>query len=530
MLNFPKWKIFLVLTISFLSIYFCVPNLISPARLEKLTFLPQTRVNLGLDLRGGSYLLLEVNFNTYLKDQLENLRNDIREVLRENKVDGKRIGYTGGLKIVDDKISIELTDVTVMSGVEKIIQHITNDITIDNVNNVLQVSYRDIALKDMKRKLIEQSVEIVRRRVDETGTREPDIQRQGDNRILLQVPGLDNPENLKRLLGKTAKLTFHLLDETMPYPDLTTKPVPPGTERLESVDRSSGGQPVKYDIKKTVIISGDMLANATTGFSSRDNEPVVNIRFNNVGAKKFADVTKNNVGKPFAIVLDNKVLTAPVINEAILGGSAQISGRFTSQDANDLALLLRAGALPAPLDIVEERSVGPSLGSDSVQAGRKAVTLAFVFVVIFMLSHYGIFGLFADLSLFMNIITIFAVMSLFGATLTLPGIAGIVLTIGMAVDANVLIFERIREEIRLGRSAFSSVDAGFKLAFGTIFDSNFTALTAAFVLYLFGAGPIKGFAVTLALGILASMFNAVLLSRLMISTWMKRVRPKTLHL
>jgi len=522
MLNFSPFKIAAILLICLLAVIFSLPTFLGD-KAESIGILPDKKVNLGLDLRGGSYLLLEVDFNEYLKEQLDNLKNDIRDSFRGKQVNGERIGYTGGINVVGDKVQFNLTNPAITSDVVQIIREISPEISIDTNERTIMVSYDDKAIDKMQKNVLAQSIEIVRRRVDETGTREPDIQRQGENRILLQVPGLDNPEHLKSLLGKTAKLTFHLLNDAFPYPDTTRKPTPPGTVRLYSQDGTA------YAIKQQVIISGDMLVNASPGVNQY-GQAVVNIRFNNIGAKKFADITKKNVGKPFAIVLDGKVITAPVIRTAILGGTAEISGSFTTQSASDMALLLRAGALPAPLDIVEERTVGPSLGADSIAAGKSAVLVSIILVIIFMLASYGLFGLFSNIALLINIIMIIAVISVFGATLTLPGIAGIVLTMGMAVDANVLIFERIREEVRLGKSPFAAVDNGFSQAFKTILDSNITTLIAALLLYIFGSGPIKGFAVTLSVGISSSMFSAILLTRLMVVSWLKRKRPSTIPL
>lgn len=517
MLNFSSFKISIICAICAMAILLSMPTFLGKSGDE--TILPGSKINLGLDLRGGSYLLLEVDFKTYLKEQLDLLRGDIRTAFRGKKINNKRISYNGGIKVVGDKIKINIADAASVSGVVSLLEDMSSEINIDVDGTALAVSYDEVTLKKMKKNVIAQSIEIVRRRVDETGTREPDIQRQGDNRILLQVPGLASPEHLKRLLGTTAKMTFHLLDNSLPYPYSGKGVLPPGTVRLQS---DSGNE--SYAIKRKVMLSGELLVNASAGINTY-GEPVVNIRFNNLGAKKFADITKANVNKPFAIVLDNKVITAPVIRSPILGGSAEISGSFTTQEASDTALLLRAGALPAPLDIVEERSVGPSLGADSIAAGKKAIIAGIAFVMIFMFVSYGLFGLFSNVALLMNMVIVVAVISLFGATLTLPGIAGIVLTMGMAVDANVLIFERIREESRIGKTPFAAIDNGFSHAFKTIADSNITTLIAALLLYIFGSGPVKGFAVTLSVGILASMFSAILLTRMMVVVWLKKKRP-----
>lgn len=521
MLNFSAFKISFIALICLGAVLFSAPTFLGN-KAKNIPGLPDKTVNLGLDLRGGSYLLLEVDFKSYLKDQLDNVKNDIRAAFRGQQIEGQRILYKGGIRTVGDKIIIDMKEPSQIEGVIRIIRDISNEIDV-NVNDMqISVGYNELATDNLRKNVLQQSIEIVRRRVDETGTREPDIQRQGDNRILLQVPGLDDPEQLKRLLGKTAKLSFHLLDNNFSYPYTSRNPLPPGTMRVIDQDGQTA-----YAVKKKVMISGDLLVNATPGINQY-NQPVVNIRFNNLGAKKFADITKDNVGKPFAIILDHKVVTAPVIRTPILGGTAEISGNFTTAEANDVAILLRAGALPAPLNIIEERSVGPSLGADSIAAGKTAIIIAVIAVILFMFMTYGLFGAFSNIALVINMVMIIAVIAIFGATLTLPGIAGIVLTMGMAVDANVLIFERIKEEIKNGKTPFAAVDNGFSQAFKTILDSNITTLMAALLLYIFGSGPVKGFAVTLSVGILSSMFSAILLTRLMVVTWLKKKRPKTL--
>jgi preprotein translocase subunit SecD len=369
----------------------------------------------------------------------------------------------------------------------------------------------------------------VRKRIDETGVREPTIQRQGDDRILVQLPGLDDPERVKQLLGKTAKMSFHLVDHRVSPSDALRGNVPPGTKILPSIDEiGSDGRPRVYAVRKRVMVSGDNLIDAQPTIDQRDNQPVVSFRFDASGGKRFGDVTQANVNRPFAIVLDGTVISAPVIREPILGGSGIISGNFTTQTAQDLALLLRAGALPAPLTILEERSVGPGLGADSIAAGKIASIIGLVAVIIFMVVVYGLFGAMADVALAVNMLLIGGALSLMQATLTLPGIAGIVLTIGMAVDANVLIFERIREEVRVGRTPISAVDAGYSRAITTIIDANVTTLIAAILLYIFGSGPVRGFAVTLAIGIVTSMFTAIMLTRLLVVTWLRRTRPQSL--
>jgi len=341
------------------------------------------------------------------------------------------------------------------------------------------------------------------------------------------VPGLANPEHLKALLGRTAKMTFHMVDESATPDDVARGVVPPGT-RILSGDREKSGEAYKYAIQSRVMLSGDMLVDAHASYDNQTGEPVVSFRFNNTGARKFGEITAANVGKLFAIVLDNKVITAPVIRSPILGGSGIISGSFTTESANDLALLLRAGALPAPLKVIEERSVGPSLGADSIAAGTKASIIGIALVVIFMIIFYGLFGLFADIAMIVNAFMTLSILALFEATLTLPGIAGIVLTVGMAVDANVLIYERMREEVKNGKTVYAAIEDGFRLAFATIFDSHVTTFVAAIILYSFGTGAVKGFAVTLAVGIVCSLYTAVLVTRLMVVTWLRKTKPKTL--
>ncbi len=363
----------------------------------------------------------------------------------------------------------------------------------------------------------------MRRRIDEVGTREPTIQRQGNNRILVQVPGEKDPESIKRLLGQTAKLTFHLVDLEVPLQQALAGNLPPGSELMPSSEQGGGEQVV---VRKRIEVSGESLVDAQPTY--QDNQPVVSFRFNSVGARKFGEVTREHVGELLAIVLDGKVISSPRIREPILGGSGVISGSFTTQSADELAVLLRAGALPAPLEIVEERSVGPDLGADSVRAGKIAGVVAFAAVMVFMVVYYGLFGIIADLALVANLFLMFGALSALQATLTLPGIAGIVLTIGMAVDANVLIYERIREEARRGRTPLAAVDAGFREAQRTIIDANLTTLIAAVLLYAFGSGPVRGFAVTLGIGIITTMFTAISLSRLLVASWLWRARPAML--
>lgn len=517
MLEFPRWKIAFILAICSAFALFALPNILK----IDADYLPSRTVNLGLDLSGGSHLLLEVDSAKYFREQYENLADDIRRQLRGNK-----IGYT---KLRQVNNSVQFISDTPKNEITSVIRELDNRVEMTEEEGVYVVRFTDWAIEEINQQLIEQSIQIVSRRVNETGTREPLIQRQGDDRILLQVPGLDNPERLKQLVGKTAKMTFHLVNTEVD--PLTTDFPPPGTRFLASDDpdeRYSDGSPMRYAIKSRVMLSGDLLTGASATYEQ--GQPVVAFKFNSKGARKFAKITQDNVGKPFAIVLDNKVITAPRINEPILAGSGIISGNFTVESANDLAILLRAGALPAPLNVIEERSVGPSLGADSIEAGKKASILALVLIVLALPFIYKRFGLFASVSLLMNMVLIMGALSLLQATLTLPGIAGIVLTFGMAVDANVLIFERIREELRLGKKPRAAVEQGFNSAFTTIMDSNITTLIAAILLFYFGSGTIKGFAVTLSIGIVSSMFSAILLTRMQVYLWMNKARPKQLAL
>lgn len=523
MLHFPTWKIAFIVGACTLFVLLAIPSFLSEGQRTALPdWLPKKTVSLGLDLQGGSQLLLEVDFDAFMREQMTNLADEIRTKFRAEKIGYRGLGVSGG------KVVFTLRE-DVTADVKKTLYDISPDLDIDDSGGQYAVAFSDRWLRTSRQQVIGQSLEIVNRRVNETGTREPIIQRQGENRILLQVPGLQNPEHLKNLLGRTAKMTFHLVDVSVSPQDAERGIVPPGT-RLVPADKNDRyeGSPSRYAVYSRVEVSGDMLVDAHTTYDQQTGEPVVAFRFNNTGARKFGEITAANVGKPFAIVLDNKVITAPVIRSPILGGSGIISGSFTAESANDLSLLLRAGALPAPLNVIEERSVGPSLGADSIAAGTKACIIGIALVVIFMVIFYGLFGLFADIAMLVNSFMVLSLLALFGATLTLPGIAGIVLTVGMAVDANVLIYERMREEIRNGKTVYAAVEDGFRLAFGTIFDSHVTTFVAALILYNFGTGSVKGFAVTLAIGILCSLFTAVLVTRLMVVTWLKKKRPKAL--
>lgn len=514
MKSISLWRVFLSLLLTILSVIYLMPNF---ERGKNISWLPNSKINLGLDLQGGCHLLLDIDFNSYIKDQLEILATTFRKELISTK-----IGYKN-LHSDATNLSFSLRDESDFGRAKDILHKIDRRLIISNNACVVTAVFNEDRILDFKEKVANQSIEIVRLRVDPNGTTEPIIQRQGDNNILLQVPGEDDPAHLKNVLGKTAKLTFHMVDEVISPEQVKSGNIPPSSILV----RDSEGRAVV--IKKKAALTGDTLIDAQTTFN-QNSQPAVSFAFNSVGSKIFADITRQNSGKRFAIVLDNKLLSAPVINEPITGGSGIISGSFTVESANELALLLRAGALPAPLTIIEERSIGPNLGVDSIEAGKKAGLIGFIGVVIFMTWSYGVMGIFANIALSIALLYIFAMLSMFHATLTLPGIAGIILTIGMAVDANVLIYERIREEASKGSSNLYAVRQGFESAFATITDSNITTLIAAFLLYFFGVGAIKGFAVTLSIGIIASMFAATVITKLFVDSWMKYCKPRTLGL
>ncbi|MFZ2008009.1 MAG: protein translocase subunit SecD [Stellaceae bacterium] len=523
MLYFANWKILLICAACVLGVLFSLPNLFTPAQLAWLPAqIPHKQVNLGLDLRGGSYLLLEVDVAAAQTEQLNSIIDNVRNALLDAK-----IGYTG-LNVENNAIVFTIRDTDRIDDAKNALAKIDSALTVDiGSDGAAKMRFSDQATEQRRQQAVDQSIEIIRRRLDETGTKEPTIQRQGSDRILVELPGVGDPEHVKELLGKTAKLTFQLVDQSMSADEAKRGRMPLGDEVLPAQNPKQG-QPQLYLLKRRVMVGGDTLTDAQATF--QNNEPVVSFRFDTAGARRFGDATRDNVGKPFAIVLDNKVISAPVIKEAILGGSGIISGSFTVQSASDLALLLRAGALPAPITILEERSVGPDLGADSIHDGALSCIVGVILVVIFMFLFYGLFGLFADVALFFNLCLMLGTLSLLGATLTLPGIAGIALTLGMAVDANVLIYERIREEVRSGRTMLSSLEAGFTRAFGTIVDSHVTTLVAGILLYWLGSGPIKGFAVTLSIGVLTSLFSAILVTRLQIVSWLRRWKPKEIPL
>jgi protein-export membrane protein SecD len=529
------WKIATVVVVLVAALVTAVPNLFSRETVESWPdFLPKSQINLGLDLQGGSHLLLEVGVDTVIDERLEDLVSEVRLALRR-----ERIGYRG-LGVEDGMVRFTLTDPAdldraraQLDGMNPVLPMNalgiggSREFTVeDQGQGRLAIGFSEEGRAEKVRAAVNQSLEVVRRRIDELGTREPTIQRQGEDRILVQVPGERDPAAIKELLGRTARLTFHMVDMDASLTDAEAGRLPPGTMLVPSADPDDGVS--AWVVQRRAELSGENLVDSQPSF--QDNQPVVSFRFDNAGARRFATLTQENTGRLFAIVLDDEVISAPRIREPILGGSGIISGNFTVESANQLAILLRAGALPAPLTILEERSVGPGLGADSVAAGQTASIIGIVLVAAFMALYYGRFGLIADLALFCNMVLIVAALSFVGATLTLPGIAGIVLTIGMAVDSNVLIFERIREEMRAGRTPLSAIDTGFSQAMRAIIDANLTTLIAAILLFEFGSGPVRGFAVTLAIGILTTLFTTTLVTRLAILVWFRRARPASLPL
>ena len=535
MLHFQRWKLILAAVVVLAGFVYALPNLFPKSVMEQVpAWLPHKQVNLGLDLQGGAHLLYQLDEKEMIEDWLNTIRGDVRETLRRG-----RIGYSDltqdattravSVKIRNpadlDKADAELRKLALPIG-GAVFGNFSGGSDLDVAradDDRITLTVTDPGLAHRMTSAIQASIETIRRRVDAFGTTEPSIQREGRSRVLVQVPGISDVERLKKLIGETGKLEFKLVDPAVdPIQAASTKQLPPGDELVYSSDTP----PTPYVLKDQVLVTGQNLVDAQAGFDSRNGEPVVTFRFDAAGATRFGRVTQENVGLPFAIVLDNKVISAPVIREPILGGTGQISGNFTVQRANDLAVLLRSGALPAKLTVIEERTVGASLGADSIESGKRAALVGLALVMLFMFAGYGLFGLFANIALIINIALIFAVLSLLGATLTLPGIAGIVLTIGIAVDANVLINERIREEVRSGKSPYAAVDAGYSRALITIIDSNVTTLIAVLVLFWLGSGPVRGFAVTLTVGILASMFTAVTVTRLMVAYWLRWARPQ----
>ena len=517
MLYFSKIKLLTIyLIIIFLS-FFSLTNFINN---EENYFLSKN-INLGLDLQGGSYLLLEVDTKPLVNQRLQEKVIKLRDYFKKENIKYKKLNYT------EEKIKVTLEDSDIKKFEEYFINK-DNDINFfyDKYrsyemeyfieNNIFFIEYSKFGLIEINNSAIDQSLEIVRRRIDEVGTKEPTIVRRGNNRILIELPGLDDPARIKKLLGKTAKLTFRLVSDE--DTEFSSELIP-----FENSDE-------KINVNKRIVVSGDNLLNAIPKLDNQTNQAVVSFTFDRVGAKKFGRATTDNVGKRLAIILDDKVVSAPQIQEPILGGNGQISGNFTFQSASDLALLLRSGALPAPLNIIEERTVGPDLGEDSIKAGAFSLLIGFLLVIAYMIYKYRLFGIIADLALVINLILLIGVLSVLEATLTLPGIAGIILTVGMAVDANVLIFERIKEEKKNENSNIHAFDMGYKKAQSAILDANITTLISAIILFFLGSGPVKGFAVTIGIGIITTLFSAYFFARHLTSYYVLRNKEKEISI
>ncbi|MBN8848332.1 MULTISPECIES: protein translocase subunit SecD [unclassified Sphingomonas] len=534
MLDFPRWKVLSIWALLAVLVALAIPSLLPQRITDQWGHIPHPRINLGLDLAGGSYLLLEADVNDLQSSRLEQMREQVQtEMRRQNP----RIEI-GDISTRDGKLTFMLRDPTQVDAARERLLSITGggagmtgqrewDIQVVDTSRFV-LTPTAAGLNQAVDRAMGDATEVVRRRIDELGTREPTIIRQGSSRIVVQVPGLQNPQALKDLLGKTAKLEFKLVDTTATPDQLRNKQAPIGSQILPYPNNPAGIPFIA--VKRSAIITGDMLTDARQEFSQQTNEPQVAITFDSQGGRRFAKVTQENVNKPFAIILDNSVISAPNINEPIMGGRASISGSFTVDSANQLAIALRSGKLPVALKVVEESTVGPDLGADSIRAGILASAVAVALVVAFMFVTYGRFGVYANLAVIINVFVIVGVLALINGTLTLPGIAGFVLTIGTAVDANVLINERIREERHRGRSIVQSVELGYKEASRTIFEANMTHAISGVIMFVLGSGPVKGFAVVLLIGIVTSVFTAVTFTRMLVAGWLRRAKPKTINI
>ena len=534
MLNFPPWKIWGITLLCVIGVVFAIPSLFPESQVNKWApWLPSARINLGLDLAGGSQLLLEAQTGDVPKQQVASMEEIIRSELRSAspRIDISEISTSGG------QLTFLVRNPAQVDAAVEIARNQTQPVGLGGQRTwtVNVVDSTRIVMKPTQSGLdqaldnaMDTALEVVRIRVDPDGTKETTVIRQGRERILVQVPGVEDPQELKDRIGETARLEFKLVDLAADPALVEQGRAPPGSQALPIKDDRSGRQ--KIAVKRRAMVTGEQLVDAQQGFDQTTNEAVVNIRFNSAGAKRFGRVTQDNVGKPFAIILDDVVLSAPNINEPILGGQAQISGSFTVDSANKLAIQLRSGKLPIALKVIEERTVGPELGRDSIRKGAIASVAATAAVILFMLITYGRFGVYATIALILNALLILGIMAVFNATLTLPGIAGFVLTIGAAVDANVLINERIREEQRKGRKILDAIETGYREASTAIFDANITNVIAAVIMFQFGSGPIRGFAVVLMIGIVTSVFTAVNVTRMLVALWVRRSRPRQLHI
>jgi len=530
MLEFPKWKVWLVSLVVALGVLLSIPSLISGTSYSGAwpKWLPHYKVNLGLDLAGGSHLLLEADAQDALKQRLQAKEDEVAtELRRDPRIDVGDISTAGG------RLSFLVRDPTKVDAAVERLRRLSQPVAltgnrdwdvqvVDSTRVVLTPSAAGTtqALKDA----MGVARDVVRRRIDPGGTKEITVITEGGNRILVEVPGVEDPEELKKLIGQTARLEFKLVDLSADPQQVQQGRAPPGSQVLPMADGTG-----LIAVKRRVMVSGDQLTDASQSFD-QDGRPDINIKFNTAGARRFGRATQENVGKPFAIILDDKVLSAPNINEPILGGNAQIAGSFTVQSAHDLAVSLASGKLPVKLNVIEERTVSAELGQDSIHKGAIASIVSVLCVIVFMLVTYGRFGVYADIALVVNAFLILGIMAMFNATLTLPGIAGFILTIGAAVDANVLINERIREEIRRGRRLLDAVETGYREAFRAIFDANVTHVISAGIMAYFGSGPVRGFAVVLLIGVVTSVFTAVYFTRMLVALWIRHERPRELHI
>ena len=530
MLDFPRWKVLSISLIILIGIMFAIPSMLpGNVKANYPKFLPSATISLGLDLAGGSQLLLESDQSDFVKNRLQAMEDQVTTELRRNpRVQVGDISTQGG------RLSFMVRDPSQLDTAVERLRAMTRptgtfsgqrdwDVQVVDSTRIVMTPTRDGANRALKDAMTS-ARDVVRRRIDPQGTKEITVVNQGTDRILVEVPGVEDPEALKRLIGQTARLEFKLVDLTADPAQVAQGRAPAGSQVLPMADGSGA-----IAVKRRLMVSGDQLVDAKQSFD-QDGRPVVSITFNTSGARRFGRTTQENVGKPFAIILDNRVLSAPNINEPILGGQAQISGGFTVESANTLAISLASGQLKVKLNVIEERTVGPELGKDSIQKGVVASIVAIVAVILFMLVTYGRFGVYAMIGLIVNALLILGIMAIFNASLTLPGIAGFVLTIGAAVDANVLINERIREEQRRGRRILDAIETGYKEASTAIFDANITNVIAAVLMWYFGSGPIRGFAVVLMIGIITSVFTAVNFTRMLVALWVRRKRPRVLHI
>jgi preprotein translocase subunit SecD len=531
MLDFPRWKIWAVSLTVAIGILFAIPSLIAGSAFAERypAWLPSARIALGLDLSGGSQLLLEADAADAAKQRLAAMEDTVQTELRRAtpRIEIGDISTAGGRVsfMVRDPAQVDATVERLRTLTQPVALTGSRDWDVNVVDSTrLVLSPTDSAAARALRDAMTVARDVVRRRIDPQGTKEVTVINQGTQRILVQVPGVEDPEALKRLIGQTARLEFKLVDLTADPAQVAAGRAPPGSQVLPLADGTGG-----MAVKRRVMVSGDQLTDAKQTFD-QDGQPVVSITFNSSGARRFGRVTQENVNKPFAIILDEKILSAPNINEPILGGQAQITGNFTVESANQLAIALASGKLPVKLNVIEERTVGPELGKDSIRKGTIASIVATIAVVLFMLVTYGRFGVYATFGLLVNALLILGILAIMGSALTLPGIAGFVLTIGAAVDANVLINERIREEQRRGRKILDAIETGYKEASTAIFDANITNVIAAALMWYFGSGPIRGFAVVLMIGIVTSLFTAVNFTRMLVALWVRRKRPRALHI